>query len=140
MFSLSFWRIFSYRNVACDLSYNWQLENHKSDTVRGRYELFTAGCCSCRWMSSCCNHFRVFFISLASSSQNRIFSYQNLACDIPLIGNCKLTNLIQYEAAMRFLQEVVALVADWLFAATTFVLLSSLWPRLLKIGSFHIKA
>jgi hypothetical protein len=75
-------QIFFYQNVAYDVSFDWQLEYYKSDTIRGRYELFTAGCRSCRWMPFGCNHFRVFFMSLASSSQNRIFSFPNVACDV----------------------------------------------------------
>jgi hypothetical protein len=131
--------IFAYQNVACNVSSDWQLENHKSDTVRGSYELLTGGCRSCRRLASWCNHFRAFFISLASSSQNRIFFYQNVAYDVSFDGNWNITSPIVYEGGIRFLLQAVALVGGCLLAVTSFVFYSCLWPRLLKIGSLHIK-
>jgi hypothetical protein len=74
--------IFLYRSVACDVSFESQLEAPKSDTVRGRNELFIGRCRSRRWMASCCNHFRIFFVSLALSSQSGIFLYRSIACDV----------------------------------------------------------
>jgi hypothetical protein len=46
------------------------------------YELFTASCCSGQCIASCCNPFPLFFISLAWSSQTRIFLYYIVACDV----------------------------------------------------------
>jgi hypothetical protein len=74
--------IFLYHNLACDVSFYLQLEAHKFDTVQGSYEVFTLGCRSHRWMASRCNRFRVFFISLALSSQNDIILYQHVVCDV----------------------------------------------------------
>jgi hypothetical protein len=65
--------IFLYFSVVCEVSFHWQLEARKSDTVQGSYELFTARCCSRQWMASCYNHFRVFFISMALSSPTAFF-------------------------------------------------------------------
>jgi hypothetical protein len=73
---------FLYQHVACDISFDWQFEAYKSYTVRGSYQLFTPGCRSRRWMASDCNHFGVFFIALALSSQSGIFLYQNVACNV----------------------------------------------------------
>jgi hypothetical protein len=64
---------FLYHYVAFEVRFDMQLEAHKSDIVRGSYELCTASCRSRQWMAYCCNHFCVFFISLALSSQRGIF-------------------------------------------------------------------
>jgi hypothetical protein len=74
--------IFLYRSVACNVSFDMQLEAPESDTVRGSNELFIGRCRSRRWMASCCNHFRIFFVSVAKSSQSGIFLYRSIACDV----------------------------------------------------------
>jgi hypothetical protein len=73
--------MFLYFRVACHVSFDWQLKARKSDTVLGSNELFTASCSSRRLMASCCNHFRVSFISLGLTSQSGIFLYFRVACD-----------------------------------------------------------
>jgi hypothetical protein len=74
--------IFLYRSIACDVSFDSKLEAPESDTVLGSNELFIGRCCSPRWMASCCNQFLTFFVSLALSSQSRIFLYLSVACDV----------------------------------------------------------
>jgi hypothetical protein len=74
--------IFLYHSVACDVIFDSQLEAPESDSVRGSNVLFIGRCRSRQWMASCCNHFRIFFVSLALSSQSEIFLYPSVACDV----------------------------------------------------------
>jgi hypothetical protein len=77
--------IFLYCSVACEVSCDSQLEAPESFTVRGSIELFIARCRSRWWMACCCHHFRIFFVSLALSSQSGIFLYQrSLRHQLPL--------------------------------------------------------
>jgi hypothetical protein len=117
--------IFLYPSVACDVSFDSQLEAPKSDTVRGSNELFIGCCRSRRCMVSCCNHFRIFFVSLALSSQCWIFLYLAYLATSASIRKLKLPNPILYEGAMSCLSDVVALVVGRLLNATTFVFSSS---------------
>jgi hypothetical protein len=71
--------IFLYRSVAFDVSFDSELEAAESDTVGGSNELFIGRWRSRRWMASSCNHFGIFFISLAMSSQSGIFLYCSVA-------------------------------------------------------------
>jgi hypothetical protein len=74
--------IFLYPIVAFDVSFDLQFEAAESDTLRGSNELFIGRWRSRQWMASCCNHFRIFFISLAMSSQSGIFLYRSVACEV----------------------------------------------------------
>jgi hypothetical protein len=74
--------IFLYRSVACEVSFDSQLEAPQSDTLQGTNDLFIGRCRSRRCMASCCNHFRIFFVSLAFNSQNGIFLYRSVACEV----------------------------------------------------------
>jgi hypothetical protein len=81
--------IFLYFRVACDVSFDWQLKALESDTAPGSKELFTAGCRSHRLMASCCNHFRVSYISLGLSSQIWIFLYFRVVCNVSFDSQLK---------------------------------------------------
>jgi hypothetical protein len=120
--------IFLYRSIACDVSFDSELEAPESDTLRGSNELFIGRCRSRWWMASCCNHFRIFFVSLALRSQCGIFLYPSVTSDVSFHYQFKAPNPILYEGALSFLSDAVALVGGWLLAATTFVFSSSLWP------------
>jgi hypothetical protein len=69
-------------SLVCNVTFDWKLKTHKSDSVRGSSDLFTPCCHSRGWMPSCCNHFRDFFISLGLSSQSGICLYFRGACAV----------------------------------------------------------